>query len=89
MLITAMRECATNAVRHADADVLQVTVSCNDKAAEAVIINNGNQPAEEISEGGGLTSLRRRIERAGGQMLLQSTPRFMLTVTVPLKEELL
>lgn len=89
LLITAMRECATNAVRHADADVLQVTVSCNAKAAEAVITNNGNQPAEEISEGGGLTSLRRRIERAGGQMLLQSTPRFTLTVTVPLKEELL
>ena len=49
----------------------------------AVITNNGTPPAGEIKEGGGLSSLRRRIRSAGGTMAIQSLPAFALTVTLP------
>ena len=38
-------------------------------------------------EGGGLSTLRRRVERAGGIMTVQSFPEFKLTVTVPKEKE--
>ena len=41
----------------------------------------------EIKEGGGLSTLRRRIEREGGSMVTQAKPGFRLTVTVPKDKE--
>jgi len=38
-------------------------------------------------EGGGLSTLRRRVERAGGTMTVQSFPQFKLTVTIPKEKE--
>ena len=35
----------------------------------AVFTNNGKPPEAEITEGGGLSSLRRRIRSAGGKLL--------------------
>lgn len=89
LLITAMRECATNAVRHAKSTELYVKLESRDRFCSAVINNNGNTPDREISEGGGLSCLRARIEKAGGSMTVISSPRFELTVTVPeITEEL-
>lgn len=82
-LITAMRECTTNAVRHAQSTELYVKLEKNGSFFSAVIKNNGNIPKREISEGGGLSTLRSRIEKAGGSMTIQSFPYFELTVTVP------
>lgn len=88
-LITAMRECATNAVRHAKGTELYVKLEKNGSFFSAVIKNNGNVPECEISEGGGLSTLRARIEKAGGSMTIKSFPCFELTVTVPeITEEL-
>ncbi|MGM9664777.1 MAG: sensor histidine kinase [Eubacteriales bacterium] len=86
-LITAMRECATNAVRHAKSTELYVKLEKNGSFFSAVIKNNGDVPKWEISEGGGLSTLRSRIEKAGGSMTIQSFPYFELTVTVLEKTE--
>lgn len=40
-----------------------------------------------MSEGGGLSSLRARVEKAGGTMSVRAAPEFELTVTVPINEE--
>ena len=45
------------------------------------------QPESEIVEGGGLSTLRRRVERSGGTMTVDSFPAFRLTVTIPKKKE--
>lgn len=88
-LITAMRECVTNAARHAKSTELYVKLERRDRFCSAVIRNNGNAPDGEIVEGGGLSTLRSRIEKAGGSMTVTSYPRFELTVTVPeITEEL-
>ena len=44
--------------------------------------------AQEIKEGGGLSSLRRRIEKAGGTVTVHSLPVFVLEVTLPDKESI-
>ena len=83
ILTCAVRECVTNAVRYADATELYADFSETEDEATVIVYNNGNPPEGEIAEGGGLSTLRRRVERAGGSMTVQSLPRFQLTVTVP------
>ncbi|MBQ1947806.1 MAG: hypothetical protein II359_04270 [Clostridia bacterium] len=87
ILTCAVRECVTNAVRYAEATELYAEFSETEAEASIVITNNGNPPEKTIREGGGLSSLRRRVERAGGRMEIQSFPRFQLTVTVPKEKE--
>ena len=53
----------------------------------AVFTNDGAAPETPVTEGGGLTSLRRRVEGAGGRMLVKSMPRFALTVELPMESE--
>ena len=87
LLTCAVRECVTNAVRYADATAIYVDFSETLNAASVVITNNGKLPEGEIKEGGGLSTLRRRIEREGGSMVVQAQPDFRLTVTIPKHKE--
>lgn len=48
--------------------------------------NSGTIPTEPIKEGSGLSSLRRSIESAGGEMHTAHKPRFALLITLPSKE---
>ncbi len=83
----ALRECATNAVRHAAATELYANFKDMDNQIELQLTNNGRLPAEEICEGGGLSMLRQRLEEAGGQMIIQSQPCFMLRIILPKEEK--
>ncbi|MBE5892558.1 MAG: hypothetical protein E7286_04160 [Lachnospiraceae bacterium] len=87
ILTCAVRECVTNAVRYAAASDLYVEFTENKEVATVHVTNSGKQPDSEIIEGGGLSTLRRRVERAGGTMTVQSLPKFKLTVTVPKGKE--
>jgi len=87
LLTCAVRECVTNAVRYAGASELYADFTETETDATVVVYNNGKQPDSEIVEGGGLSTLRRRVEHAGGSMTVQSRPRFKLTVTVPKGKE--
>ena len=87
LLTCAVRECVTNAVRYAGASELYADFTETEIDATVVVYNDGKQPDSEIIEGGGLSTLRRRVERAGGSMTVQSRPRFQLTVTVPKGKE--
>lgn len=87
LLAAAVRECMTNAVRHAGATELYVKLTYGDGTVSARITNNGAAPRGEITEGGGLSSLRVRIRQKGGTVKIQSVPRFELTVSVPTEWE--
>ena len=54
---------------------------------EVSLTNNGAVPKEKITEGGGLSMLRQRIEEAGGKMEVWSIPRFKLMLSLPEQEE--
>ena len=55
--------------------------------AYAKITNNGALPQAEVTEGGGLSSLRTRIEKRKGTMAVRIKPVFELTVAVPINKE--
>ena len=83
----AIRECVTNAVRYAKADNLYATFAENENEFTVTVTNDGIKPEKEIVEGGGLSPLRRRVERIGGFMKIYSKPQFVLTVSVPKEKE--
>jgi signal transduction histidine kinase len=87
LLVCAVRECLTNAIRHAGGSRVFVTFTQDERTARAVITNDGSPPEGTIAEGGGLSTLRARVEKAGGTMEIRSRPFFELTVTVPLEGE--
>ena len=87
LLTCAVRECVTNAVRYAEGTELYASFSESEAEATVTVTNNGKVPERQIVEGGGLSTLRRRVERAGGIMTVQSFPKFSLTVTVPKEKE--
>ena len=87
LLTCAVRECVTNAVRYAEATAMYVDFSETIDTASVVITNNGKNPDGDIKEGGGLSTLRRRIEREGGSMVIQAQPQFRLTVIIPKDKE--
>jgi len=73
-------ETLTNAVRHAGAKQLWIDVEETDAAHIIRYTNDGSIPSIPIAEGGGLSTARRKIEGAGGRMLIESAPRFVLTI---------
>ncbi len=83
ILTSAATEALTNAVIHADAKTLFVEFYETDDGYCARYTNDGNQPSTEIHEGGGLGTLRSKIERLGGNMVIQSVPQFVMTVQMP------
>ncbi len=86
LLVVALRECVTNAVRHAKATQLVMQISYTNRYVECSFRNNGIPPEKAIEEGGGLTSLRQKINNADGTMRIQSAPEFVLRIQLPLFE---
>ena len=81
-LIAAMgAETLTNAVRHAGAKQLWIDMEQTETAHIIRYTNDGAVPVSPVTEGGGLSTARRKIEAAGGQMRIDAAPRFILTIT--------
>ena len=56
------------------------TAPCDDAphGIRIEITNNGRMPLVPIQEAGGLSNLRHMVERAGGNMTIESSPQFLL-----------
>lgn len=87
LIALAISECASNCVRHADGTELYVCFWQKPDCIAVSLTNNGAAPKGKITEGGGLSMLRQRIEEAGGKMEVLSTPRFSLMLSLPEQEE--
>jgi hypothetical protein len=85
MIIAAATEALTNAIRHADAKNLVVEIDSTNRYYISCISNDGKIPDGPVTEGGGLGSLRRRIEKIGGTMNVSWEPQFVLTIKMPKK----
>ena len=83
ILAAAVSECATNVRKHADGDTLTVTTSETEGIISMTLIGNGNSVTKPVTESGGLASLRRLTEQAGGTMEITAAPDFTLTIHVP------
>ena len=79
VVVSAIHECLTNTIRHAHGDELDILAEKN----RIVFTNNGEQPAGEIIESGGLGMLRSMAEAAGIRMKVEALPEFRLTLELP------
>lgn len=82
VIIKAMRECLINTIRHAKGNEITVDIRTTETHTEVNITNNGIVPTEPITEGGGLTSLRKKIEKIGGKMIVELLPKFTLRIVL-------
>lgn len=78
----AASEALTNAVFHAGARTLNVNLTETETDWSMRFTNDGTRPIKPVTEGGGLSSLRRKLESMGAAMTVESSPEFALTVTV-------
>ena len=84
----AARECVTNCIRHAKGSLVNVRITEQDGRFLVSITNNGIPPQGKIREGGGLSSVRRRVEEAGGVMRILQEPQFELQLELLPEREL-
>ena len=86
ILATAIHECFTNTLRHAHGNELYMNIEDDGGRLRVVLTNNGNKPAGEIEERGGLALLRDLTEREGGRMTILNEPSYAVVLELP-KEE--
>lgn len=83
LFILAAAEALTNAISHARAKTLTITLTEDETNYIARYTNDGAVPdSNVIKEGGGLSSLRQKIENEGGEMTVKGKPYFLLTVVL-------
>lgn len=68
-----VREAVSNAVRHAGASTLSVSVSAKDDLLRIVVVDDGTGLPEGVSQSG-LSNLRERAEGVGGSFSIVSRP---------------
>lgn len=78
ILSKAITECAANTIKHAEGNTITVNMSADNGRTHISITNNGKPPKGEITESGGLLSLRRDVENLGGSVQIESEPEFNL-----------
>ena len=74
-----VREGAANAVRHGFATAVYVRCENTPRGFVVSITNNGFDPTDNITEGGGIAELRRRLAELGGTLTVEMRPHFALT----------
>ena len=77
-----VRECTINAVRHGLATEVSVTCILTENEISVSVTNNGTLPIYTIKEGGGITELRRRLNKLGGRLHIEARTQFKITAYI-------
>ena len=83
LFYAAVREALTNAVMHAKADRLFVRIWPEMYGYHVEISDNGTKQSSSITEGNGLGTLRRRLEREGADLQIKSEGGVSLIIELP------
>jgi two-component system sensor histidine kinase DesK len=88
VLAWAVREGATNVIRHSDAGTCSMTITAGLSEAGVEIVDDGvgaGRDSALAAEGSGLPGLSERVRALGGQLQAANAPKrgFRLAVTVP------
>ena len=86
LVTAAAKECVTNCARHARGRSVSVEIKELCGIYTVTITNDGEPPRGTVIEGGGLSALRKKVERAGGEMQVTVNPAFALILNLPGKE---
>lgn len=79
-----VREALNNAVRHARADTLTVSIRPTGAGYHVKITDNGVLPAPRLTEGNGLSNLRRRLEQEGATLEIKCEHGVALIAQLPI-----
>ncbi len=82
LILAAAFESLKNAVHHAKADEVIVTIMETEHKITASIYNEDKTNPKQITEGGGLTTLREKVEKAGGMMEIICSKGVTLCITL-------
>ena len=90
ILLSAVKECATNTIKHGSASRVDILVQAHQGQLRLTFTDNGVGTAS-IGSGSGLGIMRERMERIGGTLAKESAPGegFTVSLTIPVarKEE--
>jgi signal transduction histidine kinase len=81
-VLRCVQEIVTNALRHAQARNLWITVSCGGGEVTVDARDDG-RGAEGVAAGAGLSGMRARIEELGGVLRIAPAPSFALHAALP------
>lgn len=76
-------EAVTNSVRHGLASEVYISLGQSGGNLSMRITDNGIPPKSEPVEGGGLSSIRRKVGLFDGSVRVETKPRFVLSVFIP------
>jgi len=82
LFLSAIRECVTNTVKHANGNEVKVSLRENETLYGMTCTNNGKQPEAPIVEKGGLLSLRHLVKKQHGFMHTEYRPMFKLMIVI-------
>jgi len=82
-LVKVLREAVANAVIHGYADRVYANITADDYNVTMRVTDNGAGAVKEIREGGGITGMTWRLAQLGGELIIETAPRFTLTATIP------
>ncbi len=83
LISDAAGECVTNCIRHAGGKRVTVRTVRSDGIWTVSFTNDGRPPDSAVKEGGGLGSIRRSVEKAGGEMKITTEDGFKLVIRIP------
>jgi len=83
VFIETLRECATNAIRHAGAKNIYATLSEETSDYLLSVRNDGGLPSKIKKEGGGITGMRYRAREWGGHLEIITNPAFQVVLSIP------
>ena len=83
LFFAAVREALTNAVKHAHADQLYVSIIPKGRGYHIEISDNGTAQVSTVTEGSGLTNLRQRLELEGATLQVKCNDGVVIIAELP------
>ena len=83
LFYAAVREALTNAVVHAKADRLIVSIRPCEHGYHVEILDNGISQVSSLTEGNGLSNLRRRLEQEGATLHIKCDDGVVMIIELP------
>ena len=83
LFFAAVREALTNAVKHAHADQLNVTITPTGQGYHLEISDNGTADASSVTEGSGLGNLRQKLEQEGATLEVKCEDGVVIIADLP------
>ncbi|MES2316510.1 MAG: histidine kinase [Pseudomonadota bacterium] len=83
-LFYCVQEALTNAMRHADADLITIDIRGGDHEQVLLTVQDDGCGARGAHEGNGMRGMRERVTEQGGTLVASAEPGYRLAIALPL-----